>query len=54
MGHSDIQTTMIYVHHVPKTAAAAELSAAVSASVATAVTGHDPVEVTTVPADDDV
>jgi len=26
MGHSDIQTTMIYVHHVPKTAAADTLS----------------------------
>ena len=33
MGHADIQTTMIYVHHVPKAAAAAELSRAVSASV---------------------
>jgi integrase len=26
MGHADIQTTMIYVHHVPKIAAADELS----------------------------
>ena len=29
MGHADIQTTMIYVHHVPKVAAADELSRAV-------------------------
>ena len=28
MGHADIQTTMIYVHHVPKVAAADELSRA--------------------------
>ena len=26
MGHADIQTTMIYVHHVPQTDAAAKLS----------------------------
>jgi integrase len=34
MGHADIQTTMIYVHHMPKTAAADELSRAVSAAMA--------------------
>ena len=34
MGHADIQTTMIYVHHVPKTAAADELSRAVEAAIA--------------------
>jgi integrase len=33
MGHADIQTTMIYVHHVPKTTAAAELSRAVEAAM---------------------
>ena len=27
MGHADIQTTMIYVHHVPRHDAAARLSA---------------------------
>ncbi len=32
MGHANIQTTMIYVHHLPKTTAAAALSAAVSAA----------------------
>ena len=31
MGHSDIQTTMIYVHHVPRHDAAARLSAIVGA-----------------------
>lgn len=31
MGHSDIQTTMIYVHHVPKGNAAAQLMAAIEA-----------------------
>lgn len=33
MGHADIQTTMIYVHHVPKIAAAEQLSAAVAAAM---------------------
>jgi integrase len=33
MGHADIQTTMIYVHHVPKIAAADELSRAVAAAM---------------------
>jgi len=32
MGHADIQTTMIYVHHVPKHDAAARLSAIVGAA----------------------
>ena len=27
MGHADISTTMIYVHHVPRTDAAARLTA---------------------------
>jgi integrase len=31
MGHSDIQTTMVYVHHVPRNDAATKLSAVVSA-----------------------
>jgi integrase len=30
-GHADIQTTMIYVHHVPRHDAAAQLSAIVGA-----------------------
>jgi integrase len=29
MGHADVQTTMIYVHHVPRHDAAAKLSAIV-------------------------
>lgn len=33
MGHADISTTMIYVHHVPKIAAADELSRAVTAAM---------------------
>ncbi|MBK8294603.1 MAG: site-specific integrase [Solirubrobacterales bacterium] len=33
MGHADIQTTMIYVHHVPKVEAAGELSRVVEASM---------------------
>jgi integrase len=33
MGHADIQTTMIYVHHVPKTAAADEMSRAVASAM---------------------
>ena len=33
MGHADIQTTMIYVHHVPKVTAADELSRAVAAAM---------------------
>jgi integrase len=34
MGHADIQTTMIYVHHVPKTAAADALSRIVAGALA--------------------
>ena len=34
MGHADIQTTMLYVHHVPQHDAADKLSAALSADVA--------------------
>jgi integrase len=34
MGHADIQTTMLYVHHVPQHDAADKLSAALSAEVA--------------------
>ena len=33
MGHADIQTTMVYVHHVPKVEAAAQLSRAVEAAI---------------------
>jgi integrase len=33
MGHADIQTTMLYVHHVPQHDAADKLSAALSAEV---------------------
>jgi integrase len=33
LGHADIQTTMIYVHHVPKVAAAEELTQAVQAAM---------------------
>jgi hypothetical protein len=32
MGHPDIQTTMVYVHHVPADDAAERLSRAVAAS----------------------
>jgi integrase len=31
MGHADIQTTMIYVHHVPKADAAARLASVMEA-----------------------
>ena len=34
MGHADVQTTMIYVHHVPKVDAAERLSALVAAETA--------------------
>jgi len=34
MGHADIQTTMIYVHHQPKAAAADKLSQLVAAATA--------------------
>jgi integrase len=33
MGHADISTTMIYAHHVPKAAAADEMSRAVAAAM---------------------
>lgn len=33
MGHADISTTMIYVHHVPKATAASELQALVAAEI---------------------
>lgn len=33
MGHADVQTTMLYVHHVPKATAADELTRAVSAAI---------------------
>jgi len=32
MGHADIATTMIYVHHVPQVDAAEQLSAALRAA----------------------
>ena len=35
MGHADIQTTMIYVHHVPKVSAADELCRAVATPMGT-------------------
>jgi hypothetical protein len=34
MGHADIQTTMIYVHHQPKATAAGELTRLVSEATA--------------------
>jgi hypothetical protein len=34
MGHADIATTMIYVHHVPQLDAASRLSAALEAAAA--------------------
>jgi integrase len=37
MGHADIQTTMIYVHHVPKIEAADEMSRAVEAAMGAGV-----------------
>jgi integrase len=39
MGHADLKTTMVYVHHVPKVAAAAELSAHVAALKGGVATG---------------
>jgi hypothetical protein len=33
MGHADIQTTMIYPHHQPKVAAAAELTRLVEQAI---------------------
>ena len=35
MGHADISTTMIYVHHVPQTDAAARLTALLADSPGT-------------------
>jgi hypothetical protein len=43
MGHADIQTTMVYVHHVPQADAAARLSKLVAESsnvVPLPVSGH--------------
>ena len=42
MGHADIATTMIYVHHVPQDDAAAKLSAAVSQAARSGGLGIDP------------
>ncbi len=42
MGHADIATTMIYVHHVPQHDAAAKLSAAVSQAARGGGLGIDP------------
>ena len=42
MGHADIATTMIYVHHVPQHDAAAKLSAAVSQAARSGGLGIDP------------
>jgi integrase len=44
MGHADIATTMIYVHHVPQHDAAAKLSAAVNQAASTGGLGVDPAE----------
>jgi integrase len=41
MGHADIQTTMIYVHHQPKTAAADALTRIVAAASGTAEVGPE-------------
>ena len=40
MGHADIQTTMIYVHHVPRHDAAARLSAIVGEEAGPALLGN--------------
>ncbi len=40
MGHENIETTMIYVHHVPQTDAAARLSAMLAADAAPASIAH--------------
>jgi Phage integrase family len=37
MGHADVQTTMGYVHHVPRTAAADELTRVIEAAVSPTV-----------------
>ncbi len=42
MGHADIATTMIYVHHVPQHDAAAKLSAAVAQTAGRGGLGVDP------------
>jgi integrase len=42
MGHADIATTMIYVHHVPQHDAAAKLSAAVSQATGAGGLAVDP------------
>ena len=40
MGHANIQTTMIYVHHQPKAAAADRLSALVAAATSAGAEGR--------------
>jgi integrase len=35
MGHANIQTTMIYIHHTPKATAAGELSRLIAAATQT-------------------
>jgi integrase len=40
LGHADIQTTMLYVHHQPRRAAAAELTELVEAATAPALEGE--------------
>jgi integrase len=45
MGHADIATTMIYVHHVPQHDAAAKLSAAVAQTTEVGGLGVDPARV---------
>jgi integrase len=46
MGHADISTTMLYVHHVPQHDAAAKLSAAVTQAARRGGLGIDPAQLT--------
>lgn len=46
MGHADIATTMLYVHHVPQHDAAAKLSAAVAQAARSGGLGVDPARLT--------
>ena len=41
LGHANIQTTMIYVHHVPKVKAASELGRAVEVALGAEITDSD-------------
>jgi hypothetical protein len=46
MGHADIATTMLYVHHVPQHDAAAKFSAAVAQAARSGGLGADPARLT--------